>query len=157
LSFILSKIIKSYKKIDRCRKTIDRLHHFIYPVKFVLQMIIGLAVLIMLIPDAINGFEFIHSTQGRQLENPILQHALQTVSFGLAISAGIEMAYMLFTPGPDEAVEPVILSLAAATLYGLSVINFSEESNFYGYAVLIGTFVLSMCLLFYIKDRFISK
>jgi len=120
-------------------------------------MLIGLTVLIMLIPDAVSGFKFLITSQVSNLNHLFLQHALQIVSFGLAISAGIEMAYMLFTPGPDEAVEPVILSLAAATLYGLSVIDFSHEASFYKYSILIGTFVLSMGLLFFIKDRYISK
>jgi hypothetical protein len=41
---------------------------------------------------------------------------LVLVGEGLAISAGVELAYMLFTPGPDEAIEPVMLGIAAAIL-----------------------------------------
>src|SRR2546427_7405484 len=39
---------------------------------------------------------------------------LSLVGFALAYAAGIELGYMLFTPGPDEAVEPLITGLAAA-------------------------------------------
>ena len=48
---------------------------------------------------------------------------LDMVGQALAYSAGIELAYTLFTPGPDEALDPVMMGLAAAILLGVSQIE----------------------------------
>jgi len=41
---------------------------------------------------------------------------LEVVAWALGYSAAVELAYMLFTEGPDEAVDPVIMGSAAAAL-----------------------------------------
>jgi hypothetical protein len=48
---------------------------------------------------------------------------LDLVGHALAYSAGIELAYTLFTPGPDEALDPVLMGLAAAALLAFAQIN----------------------------------
>ena len=147
-----------YLRNQRLSSQIDTWYSYIYPFKFILQMIIGLVILGMLSIDACNLYSSLHS-EAKEVLNLKFGHALKTVAFGLGISAGIEMAYMLFTPGPDEAVEPVILSLAATILYALSVINLDkpEPNSLLGFAVLIAVLVASIGFLFYIKEKFIKN
>ena len=45
---------------------------------------------------------------------------LGLVSGALLAAAAVELAYMLFTPGPDEAIDPLILGLAGTTILALS-------------------------------------
>lgn len=45
------------------------------------------------------------------------------IADALAASTVIELAYTLFTPGPDEALDPVLLAVAAALLFQLGRTN----------------------------------
>lgn len=51
---------------------------------------------------------------------------LSYVAKALAISCGFQLAFMLITKGPDEAVEPIMLGIASVILLMLSVIEPSE-------------------------------
>ena len=42
---------------------------------------------------------------------------------GLAAAAALELAYTLFTPGPDEALDPLMLGLSATILLKLAAIE----------------------------------
>nr|WP_294501412.1 hypothetical protein [uncultured Rhodopila sp.] len=84
-------------------------------VKITAQMAVGLILLKMLGTRFIFGEAF--GWEPSDLARAFDQHGvLAMVSRGLAYSAGIELAFMLFTPGPDEAIEPVIIGIAAAIL-----------------------------------------
>ena len=43
--------------------------------------------------------------------------AFQIIASALAAATVIELAYTLFTPGPDEALDPVLLAIASALLF----------------------------------------
>jgi hypothetical protein len=73
---------------------------------------------------------------------------LALVGYGLAISAGIELIYMLFTPGLDEAVDPLIIGTASGILILLSRSDVSENSM----SILVLAIVLA--ILFTIKRIF---
>lgn len=45
---------------------------------------------------------------------------LNGISIGLAAAAALELAYTLFTPGPDEALDPLMLALSATLLLKLT-------------------------------------
>jgi hypothetical protein len=53
---------------------------------------------------------------------------LELVGYALVLSAGVELAYMLYTDGPDEALDPLILGLAAAALLAVSQIKTNKAS-----------------------------
>ena len=74
---------------------------------------------------------------------------LQIVSIGLGAATAVELAYMLFTPGPDEAVQPVMMGVASAVLYALSNIGKLEGLELIGIALLICT----LPLLFWLNHR----
>jgi hypothetical protein len=48
---------------------------------------------------------------------------LNGVGVGLAIAAAFELAYTLFTPGPDEALDPLMLAISATMLLKLAQIE----------------------------------
>ncbi|HDX8400184.1 TPA: hypothetical protein RQN00_000250 [Aeromonas dhakensis] len=85
----------------------------------------------------------------------LYQHILNIKSFiyignALAISSGIELSYMLFTDGPDETIEPLMLAIAAAAFYTISE---SPENSWamFGYAVSL--LVMIVCLKLYKRWR----
>ena len=84
---------------------------------------------------------------------PSITISVSVIASAFAVAAAIELAYTLFTPGPDEAVEPLMLGLSSGILFlitenaksGLSpAIQFS--------AVLLGAIALGV--LFVIRNRF---
>jgi len=48
---------------------------------------------------------------------------LRGIGVGLAAAAALELAYTLFTPGPDEALDPLMLGLSATILFKLAAID----------------------------------
>lgn len=87
-------------------------------------------------------------------EDIIRLSTLDLVARALAYSAGVDLAYMLFTPGPDEAIEPLILGLASAILFSIS--NISDIADL-ELAKEIGLYVLILFFLFFMKALFIPK
>ncbi len=83
-------------------------------VKVSLQMIVGIILVILLLLKAISYLSQFWG--GFWLPVFALIGPLDLIGYGLLFSTGIDLAYMLFTPGPDEAVEPMITGLAAAIL-----------------------------------------
>ncbi len=49
--------------------------------------------------------------------------AFQIIASALAAATVIELAFTLFTPGPDEALDPVLLAIAAALLFQLGKVS----------------------------------
>ena len=67
---------------------------------------------------------------------------LQIVSIGLGAATAVELAYMLFTPGPDEAIQPVMMGIASFVLYALSIYDNEKTSG----ETLIGITILVLCI-----------
>ncbi len=59
------------------------------------------------------------------------------VAAALAISCGIQLAYMLITDGPDEAVEPLMLGIASTILLILSDSNAQNWTSDRSFAVIM--------------------
>src|SRR5690242_7990549 len=78
-------------------------------VRIALQMVLGMFVLFAIVKDGIHLFTMHSETDG-------IAQILKDIGEILAFSAALDLAYMLFTPGPDEAVDPVIVAIAAAML-----------------------------------------
>ncbi len=134
-------------------RKIEKTEDVAYNIKFFVQMIIGVFVFIILCKHFVCEFwDIFTQNANNQID---LKYSLQVVSYGLGISAGIEMAYMLFTPGPDEAVEPVILGLASTFLYVLSSLDL-EETNLIHFSILLVAIGVLIGGLFFIKDKYVS-
>jgi len=115
-------------------------------------MSIGLGLVSLII------LKFVHHL-GLVFGYPFLQNlvygtsTLTIIGLALIYSTAIELAYTLFTDGPDEAINPLILGLAAAILIGISdPKNFSVAG-----AGAASLFVLVLAALFIISHFFIQE
>ncbi|MGB0895214.1 MAG: hypothetical protein ACPGUD_12470 [Parashewanella sp.] len=134
-------------------KKVKKTEDVAFNIKFFVQMVIGVCVFTILCKHFLCEFwEIFTQDKSNQID---LKYSLQVVSYGLGISAGIEMAYMLFTPGPDEAVEPIILGLASTFLYVLSSLDL-EKSNLIHFSIILFTIGILIGGLFFIKDKYVS-
>lgn len=116
-------------------------------IKVCLQMAVGIIVAALLFIRGLLYLNIDFHIPYEPSENP-----LELVGKGLMISAGFELAYMLFTKGPDEAIEPVILGIAATTL-----IIASRESFELNQALMILVLSVSIGLLFFVRSRFLGQ
>jgi hypothetical protein len=120
-------------------------------VKVFLQMIVGVGAVI----DIIWHVEQSISThKGTAPLFPSITASVTVVAAALAVAAAIELAYTLFTPGPDETLEPLMLGLSSGILFLITENgdkNLSAPAQFA--AVLLG--VLALGALFFIRRRFL--
>jgi hypothetical protein len=118
--------------------------------KYFLQFLIGLLILCILV-------------WGLKVD---IQHEsfsfdfLKYIGEALALSAAVDLAYMLFTPGPDEALDPVIVALAATILILISTLkerfagNGVFNQNLLWPTIALMSLVLAVALLFYVRKRY---
>jgi hypothetical protein len=128
---------------EKCRETAETC-------KIFLQMLIGVSIVILLGVKLFLKITQAHSASllGVLATNP----TLEIVGDALEVSAGIELAYMLFTPGPDEAIEPLIFGLAATALLVIS-----DGNQTYRASLMVLVLVASVGFLFWVRDKFIPK
>jgi hypothetical protein len=82
-------------------------------IKAVAQMIVGtVATLAVIATVTLNIWQ-------RDPATHIQEQVFGVIGIGLAVAAGIELAYTLFTSGPDEALDPLLLALSAALILQL--------------------------------------
>jgi hypothetical protein len=80
--------------------------------------------------------------------------AFKVVADALAAATVVQLAYTLFTPGPDEALDPVMLALATALLLGLGQVSGFKWQD--GVAIILyaaGLGVLFMVRIFLAPDK----
>jgi hypothetical protein len=80
---------------------------------------------------------------------PAVAYPLELVGFGLVLAAVVELAYMLFTEEPDEALDPLLMGLAAATL--LTVAQIKTDAAGWRIALLILVLSAAVGFLFFIR------
>lgn len=86
--------------------------------------------------------------------NPILQYIayspiLLLVGHALAFSAAVELAYMLFTAQLDEAIDPLIIGVASASLILIS----DEHPDSWSEAIFILFAAISLFILFRLRHN----
>ncbi|MEC6823973.1 hypothetical protein VXS02_11080 [Photobacterium piscicola] len=119
-------------------------------IKTAIQFCIGFCLIFILtikgVLEIVQTFNLLNTPVSEMCKNILDIKTFIYISNALAISAGIELSYMLFTDGPDEAIEPLMLAIAAAAFYTVS--ESPENSGaMFGYAVSI--LVLMVCLKLY--------
>ena len=102
--------------------------------KTILQMIVGV------IAVSVVGWQFLFFS----VPDPT-ELILNGISIGLAAAAALELAYTLFTPGPDEALDPLMLALSATLLLKLTQL---KDSVSMGGAVALLLLGLLLAVLF---------
>ncbi len=122
-----SKLLNAFKRpnfsddTDNTHGLYNFLRHYAESIKIILQMSIGVILGIALLID---GFAFLLSVFGNPSKISFATfNPLDIIAYGLFFSTGVDLAYMLFTPGPDEAIDPVMTGLAAAILLGIGNIG----------------------------------
>jgi hypothetical protein len=128
----------------------DRLYDYCQPlaaaVKVVLQMLIGVVIIVIL---ALKLFLFIKPQDNKFFQFLASSHPLTITGYALAISACIELAYMLFTPGPDEAIEPVMLGFSSAAL----IVSARDDLATFQNATILVVLVAGIAVLFRVRRR----
>lgn len=81
---------------------------------------------------------------------------LEPVAIVLSFSAAVDLAYALFTTGPDEAIDPVIIAVAAAILFSVSTVDINHLIEL-SRAGAIAILVLVLGGLFVVRHTFIIK
>jgi hypothetical protein len=129
-------------------------------IKTKVQWIIGLVILLTIIAKSIliilKGFVASHDWFPLKPISPLAEFGmLELVGGALAFSASMDLAYMLYTEGPDEAVEPVILGVAATILILISATEPKDLGWHTALAVLL--LAITIALLFYIREVYILR
>ena len=86
-------------------------------VKVILQMIVGIA------GSAIVIAAVLYDIHDGRTATHVEKHALVIIAASLAVAASLELAYTLFTPGPDEAIDPLMLGISAVFLFLVSSLD----------------------------------
>ena len=82
---------------------------------------------------------------------------LTIIGDALLYSSAIELAYTLFTPGPDEAVEPLITGLAAVILIGIAQIDYDKVILTDEIMRNIAVFVIILVVFFIIRKYLLKE
>ena len=93
----------------------DQIEPYARMVKTAVQMIIGVLAV------AVIGWQLLHVWPDTPKEATAL--LLDGIGVGLAAAAVVELAYTLFTQGPDEALDPLMLGLSATLLIELGKLD----------------------------------
>lgn len=146
----LRVIFSSSKNTDEAvlKKISDAANNF----QFRLQKIIFLAlILVLCLKGGVEilqtlGF-FTQNSYELRSEHPYIFYFLKIrtlvyVASALAVSCGIQLAYMLITDGPDEAVDPLMLGIASTILLIISDSSAKDWTSDRSFAVVM----LVVCL-----------
>ena len=104
-------------------------------VKAVLQMVIGI------ITVAAVGWRYFDTLGDRDDPTKLF---LNGIGIGLAAAAAIELAYTLFTDGPDEALDPLMLGLASTLLLKLSGMTGPHSLSQVGALAILGLLLIGL-------------
>ena len=120
-------------------------------VKVALQMAIGILVVLLLGARIASHFYELRRILGAipSVQGFVVSTGtLAIVSKGLAYSAGLDLAYMLFTQGIDEAFDPVVLALASAVIFLAS-----KEPITWGKALAALLLTMSIGVVYWVKRK----
>jgi len=126
-----------------------------YLVKVICQMLLGFGLAIALITKVymfvLTDYQCMADTNS--LGNSIrCTDTLAIMAYGLALSAGFELAYRMFSEGIHGAIDPLIVGVSSAFLFIVS--SLSLESVNWQIALLITSLTLTVGALLYCRERF---
>jgi len=140
-----------------CKQCGKQLHQTLYDkfgpkveiIKIILQMLVGV-ILTCFIIIYIGYYATEFAWTGKPPATLTDGSILTIVGVALAISTAFELAYTLFTDGPDEAVNPIITGIAAGILILISLkLEFSSAGA-------VAVLTLALVVLFILKEFFID-
>jgi len=116
--------------------------------KICLQMIVGVLTIVAVIVTV--GVRVTQLIKGSGTIADVTAGIFAATAAGLAAAAAIELAYALYTPGPDEALDPLILGVSSTFLFLASK---SPRLDWqFGVAGIL--FAIALYGLLQIKERF---
>jgi hypothetical protein len=117
-------------------------------VKVAIQFVIGFLLMLLLSIKGILHLINLWSTPINLIPavNLLRLNVFYLIGIALGFSAGIELAYMLFTDGPDEAIRPLIMGVASAALFSIG----GQSSDSW----VIGVYSLSLLILLYSLKKY---
>ena len=136
-------------------------------IRVLLQMLVGLVIVALILRsagsvsfkiaaniDLLNSLDADQVSKDKGLELFEFAHRklLSVIGYGLVVSAGIDLAYMLFTPDLDEAVEPLIVALSAGSII---VLSGDSIMNNWSASLALVVMVASIAGLFWVKHTYI--
>lgn len=137
----------------------EKLHRFAlrpaYLVKVICQMILGLGIAIALVAKVYMFVLTDHQcvADSFALGNKIrCGNTLAIMAYGLALSAGFELAFRLFSDGIHAAIDPLILGVASAFL--LIVSSLALENASWQIAMLLTSLTITVAALLFCRERF---
>jgi hypothetical protein len=138
------------KTLKQKMDSTDLYEHFTEParwVKVLLQMLVGIAAIVII---AVSLVSDVRSGSNAEL---VARRTLAIIAASLAVAASLELAYTLFTDGPDEVIDPLMMGVSASLLYLVSTLT----SLTWTAGIAIAMFAGTLALLFAVRRRFIDK
>jgi len=138
---------------------VERLYRFairpVFLVKVICQMLLGLGLAIALIAKiymfVLTDYRCMADVYS--MGNSIrCTDTLAIMAYGLALSAGFELAYRMFNDGIQGAIDPLIVGVSSAFL--LVVSSLSLENVNWQVAMLLTSLTLTIGALLYCRERF---
>lgn len=137
----------------------ERLYRFAarpaYLVKVICQMLLGLGLAIAMVTKIYMFIltDYQCEVDGSTLGNSIrCTNTLAILAYALALSAGFELAFRLFSEGLQGAIDPLILSVCSAFL--MIVSSLSLDNVNWQIALLLTSLTLAVGVLLYCRERF---
>jgi hypothetical protein len=144
------------ERLEEQSKSLDvdkRIQKWVRPCAGSARVLIQMAIGILLVAYVLHlAWDFVLF---RDIDNHMKYgNLLGIIGYGLVVSAGVDLAYMLFTPKLDEAVEPLIVALSAG-----AIILLSKEGvePVWGTPVAVLLMVASIVALFWVKKNFLGE
>jgi hypothetical protein len=117
-------------------------------IKIRCQMIVGALTVIAIIVTVL--IRFAKLVRGDGTVGEMTAEVFAVTAVGLAVAAALELAYALYTPGPDEALDPLILGVSSTFLF------LASQSTKLDWQFGVAAALLAVALygLFTVKERF---
>ncbi len=138
---------------------VARLYRFaarpVYLVKVICQMLLGLGLAIALIAKVYMFVLTDHQclADSHSLGNSIrCTNTLAIMAYALALSAGFELAYRMFSDGIQGAIDPLIVGVSSAFLFIVSSLSLDKVD--WQIAMLLTSLTLTIGALLYCRERF---
>jgi hypothetical protein len=138
------------QRIPSATKLYERWQSQAESLKVIGQMVVGLLTVIGVVAAVI--IESVYPTTASEAAENVTAEVFAVTAAGLAAAAALELAYTLFTPGPDEALNPLLLGVSSTFLF-LAVKSTRLDWQF-GFSSAF--FAAALYGLFKIKERFVD-
>jgi hypothetical protein len=145
LQFLRATIQNPYDTLEKPARTL----------KILAQMLVGILLVVSVSAQLIAAFQKTQETTviWQKFDSTIL---LDTIADALLVATAIELGYLLFTDGPDEAINPLITALAAAILLSIPAKAATPDVDLKG-AIAVAVFSLILALLIWVRARYLES